>query len=66
MAGSCELPRRLHPGESISLPMQLRAPLRLRPFYLELDLVDDGVSWFGDMGSGSSRHLVEVSLMPFN
>ncbi len=66
MAGSSELPRRLHSGESISLPLQVRAPLRLRPFYLELDLVDDGVSWFGDMGSGTCRHLVEVSLLPFN
>lgn len=66
MAGASELSRELHPGESLRLPIRIRAPLRFKPHYLELDLVDDGVSWFGDMGSNPSRHLVNLSLIAIN
>lgn len=62
MAGVSDIPRLLHPGESVNLPIRVRAPLRLQPFCLELDMVDDGVSWFNDMGSEPSRHLVDISI----
>ena len=63
MAARGELPKTLHPGDSITLALQLRAPMRLRPHTLELDLVDDGVSWFADMGSKPSRHSIELRLL---
>jgi len=65
MAGASELPQELHPGESLHLPLRIKAPLRFKPHTLELDLVDDGVSWFADMGSAPSRHRVELSLLSF-
>jgi acyl-CoA synthetase (AMP-forming)/AMP-acid ligase II/thioesterase domain-containing protein len=64
MAGSSDIMQILHPGESIRLPLDIRAPFRFRPYYLELDLVDDGVAWFADMGSTASRHLVRLTLLP--
>ena len=63
MVGSSDIPETIHPGESLTLPMKIRAPFRLNRFYLELDLVDDGVSWFREMGSTSYRHLVKVSML---
>ena len=66
MAGHSDLPEPVPPGESLTLPIRIRAPLRLNRFYLELDMVDDGVSWFREMGSTSDRHPVKVSMLAFN
>ena len=46
-----ELPQDVAPGESCTVPVQVRVPDAARPYLLKLDLVDEHVCWFEDIGS---------------
>ncbi len=52
------LPRDLEPGETTLVSGAFPAPLRPGRYLVELDLVDEGVAWFGAQGSAT----VTVSL----
>jgi 4-amino-4-deoxy-L-arabinose transferase-like glycosyltransferase len=51
--------RDLRPGETTELPLTVNAPGRGR-YLLELDMLQEGVSWFGLAGSPTLRLAVEV------
>lgn len=38
----------VRPGETVSLPFTVNAPRRLGDYVLEIDVVQEGVSWFGN------------------
>ncbi len=44
------LPRSIAPGEYALAWMRIRAPLKPGAYLLQLDLVEEGVSWFGCQG----------------
>jgi SAM-dependent methyltransferase len=54
------LTRHVGPGESVDIPMIVRAPERAGTYLLELDLVQELVTWFADAGSPTLRLAVEV------
>ena len=55
--GRAPLPKDLEPGSSIRLELAVRAPadLEVATHELELDLVEEGVTWFRQMGSKPVR-----------
>ena len=55
------LPRPLPPGEACALTMRVRAPAKPGRYVLEIDLVEEGVSWFSRAGTRPLRSLVRVS-----
>jgi len=57
--GRRALLRDLKPGETTDLPLTVNAPAPGR-YILELDMVQEGVSWFGLQGSPTLRLPVEV------
>ncbi|HEX4631470.1 MAG TPA: glycosyltransferase family 39 protein [Chthoniobacterales bacterium] len=57
--GRRALLRDLKPGETTDLPLTVNAPSSGR-YILELDMVQEGVSWFGLKGSPTVRLPVEV------
>ena len=59
--GRAPLPVELAPGESVRIPLAICAPQKRRDWTLEIDLVDEGVTWFDDAGSASARLPVRVS-----
>lgn len=50
-------------GASAQFRLPLRVPMRGLPLYLDIDLVDDGLYWFGGVGRSGLRRLV-VPLPP--
>jgi len=52
------IPSELRPGRSTLVPALITAPPIPGPYVLELDLVDEGVRWFGD------EHRVQVEVLP--
>lgn len=55
------LPRPMAPGEQLTLSYPVTTPGRFGPWQLELDLVDEGVSWFGEHGSTPARRRIFLS-----
>jgi hypothetical protein len=49
--GRAPLPRDLGPGEELELSMVVNAPRDPGDYLLEVDLLQEGVAWFGDKGS---------------
>lgn len=49
------LPGRVASGESVSLETSIEVPVRPGDYVLELDLVQEGVAWFGSRGSRTVR-----------
>jgi hypothetical protein len=45
----------LAPGASTTLVLQVTAPARPGRWTLELDMVDEGVTWFSRQGSPTAR-----------
>lgn len=62
--GSAALPAALPPGGSVELDLLATAPAAPGRFVLELDMVDEGVAWFGDEGSRPGRLPIEVRGAP--
>lgn len=44
-------PRKIPPGETIELPVRIKAPLESGMYQLEFDLVREGIAWFKEGGS---------------
>jgi hypothetical protein len=58
------LPRRVAPGETVDLACELPVPARAGRYFVELDLVDEGIAWFGPTGSPTLELEVVVSPPP--
>lgn len=62
--GRTTLPNRVDPGEIIELTLEVTAPSCPGVYVLELDLVQEGISWFAQRGSATTRCVVEVGASP--
>jgi hypothetical protein len=62
--GRTYLPGELRPGETFSFALDVRAPEREEEYECEIDVVHEGISWFGDKGSNSARFTVRVRQRP--
>jgi hypothetical protein len=51
--GRAPFTRDVRPGETIEIPLTINAPSRGGNYRLEIDLVQEGVSWFGLKGSST-------------
>jgi oxalate---CoA ligase len=59
--GSALIDRAVHPGESVTLALKIRAPNVAQLATLELDLVEEGICWFQEKsGSPPLRETVVV------
>lgn len=58
--GRGPLARDLRPGESTTIPLVINAPHRAGNYILEIDMLQEGVSWFGLRGSQTWRASVTV------
>lgn len=61
--GRSPLPE-MKPGDERPVGVWVTAPARPGRYILELDLVEEGVTWFGDRGSTTARIAVDVSRPP--
>jgi 4-amino-4-deoxy-L-arabinose transferase-like glycosyltransferase len=59
--GRGPLPIDVPPGESIVIPLVINAPHRAGDYVLEIDMLQEGVSWFGLRGSKTWRGRVTVN-----
>ena len=62
--GTGRLPHDLDPGRSAIVDLSLGAPEAPGPVVLELDLVQEGVTWFAEQGSTPFRAEVDVVARP--
>src|SRR5262249_49747389 len=53
--GRAVLPRNVAPGETVQLDISLQAPDHPGQYYVELDMVAEGLTWFEDLGSAILR-----------
>lgn len=60
LAAHAELLSAVKPGASATLSLTIRAPWRPRRYVLEIDLIDDGVSWFSDHHGVAHRQTIRV------
>ena len=58
--GRGALPRDLRPGEEIEITFAINAPRRPGDYLLEIDMLQEGVSWFALKGSRTLRVPVKV------
>jgi hypothetical protein len=63
MDGRARLSKSLAPGEVAMLEISVNAPAGTGERILELDLVEEGVTWFREQGSLAHRVKVEVQRM---
>ena len=54
------IPKDLKPGEETEMSLQITAPKTPGDWTLSLDLVQEGVAWFGDKGSPTTKIKVAV------
>ncbi len=62
--GRARLPGRVKPGEEVALDLEVAAPVRPGAYRLELDVVQEGVRWFQDVGAEPSQFDVNVLADP--
>ena len=55
------MPRLLEPGDAGVFDLELTAPEEAGRYIIELDMVEEGVTWFADQGSQTLRVPVQVS-----
>jgi hypothetical protein len=60
MDGRANVPRDLWPGEEAEVSLSVTAPEEPGEYVLEVDLVQEGVSFFGEQGSATWRARVKV------
>ncbi len=58
--GRTTLPRNLWPGESVEVPLTINAPGEAGEYFLEIDLVQEGVTFFKARGSQHPRYRIKV------
>jgi SAM-dependent methyltransferase len=58
--GRAELPGDIEPGADVSVVLDVVAPAEAGSYQLELDCVQEGVAWFADRGSATSRYSCRV------
>jgi len=58
--GRSPLPDDLPPGASASIPLQVRAPARPGRYRLQVDMVEEAVTWFAERGSTPAEVEVRV------
>jgi len=54
------IPKDLKPGEETQMPLLITAPKEPGEYIIELDMVQESVSWFGDKGSPTTKVKVTV------
>ena len=54
------IPKDLKPGEEAEMTLQITAPKEPGDYTLELDMVQEGVDWFGEKGSTTTKAKVIV------
>ncbi len=59
--GRATLPRDLAPGDALVTELEIRVPERAGSYVLEVDLVQEGCSWFADRGSLSAQLPIEIA-----
>src|SRR6202008_975762 len=59
--GRSPLPSGLSLGQRLDVPLQVKAPETPGTYLLELDLVQEGIAWFKDMGSKTCS--IEVNVL---
>lgn len=59
--GRSPLPDEMAPGDRRTIGVWVTAPTAPGRYQLEIDLVEEGVTWFGDAGSATARVAVEVT-----
>lgn len=60
MDGRLGISKDMRPGEELELPLLITAPAEPADYLLEVDLVQEQVSWFGDKGSPTARTKISV------
>jgi hypothetical protein len=60
MDGRLGISKDMRPGEELELPLLITAPEKPAEYILEVDMVQEQVSWFGDKGSPTARTRVSV------
>jgi hypothetical protein len=60
MDGRLGISKDMRSGEELELPLQITAPDKPGEYILEVDMVQEQVSWFGDKGSPTARTKVSV------
>lgn len=58
--GRAALLRDLRPGEEMQLKLTVNAPKKVGSYLLEIDMLQEGVAWFGTKGSPTVRIPVKV------
>jgi SAM-dependent methyltransferase len=58
--GRSPLPRDVEPGDVVELELEVTAPATTGRRTLEVDLVQEGVAWFGKRGSKTARLAIDV------
>lgn len=54
------LPNRVDPGQTVNMTFSIATPQQPGQFILELDVVQEGVTWFSDAGTPGPRFAVNV------
>jgi hypothetical protein len=54
------IPRDLKPGDEVEIPLLITAPKEPGEYTIELDMVQEGVAWFADKGSPTTKAKVTV------
>jgi len=60
MDGRYGVPKDLKPGDETELPLAVTAPKEPGDYILEVDLVQEAVSWFSEKGSPTARAKITV------
>ncbi|MFU0507345.1 AMP-binding protein [Pseudaminobacter sp. NGMCC 1.201702] len=56
------LTQEIRPSQSLTLDLRIKVPMRGLPMFLDVDLVEDGVHWFGGFGhSGTSKLVIPLA-----
>jgi len=54
------IPKDLKPGDEVEVPLQITAPKEAGEYTIELDMVQEGVAWFAEKGSPTTKAKVTV------
>lgn len=60
MDGRLGISKDMRAGEELELPLLITAPAKPGEYILEVDMVQEQVSWFGDKGSPTARTKISV------